>query len=411
MVRLIGKNKSVLKSAGSVSAGNKSVNNLLALFEGLATAGSITGVWNMNELYNSVLNSDWIADQTATTARAQSGGTMTLNSVSLGSYDYTYVGGNENITSFSNGNYFTSTADSRSALVYIDGDLTIASGQTFIPSNRKLFTAIYVKGNLAVNGTISMSSRGANHSPAGSPLSSGNIKLIADGTYSSVPNPQIPSSGGSGGAASAEAQSNDDKAGNAGSAGSAGGTGGGGGGGAGVGGANPAGYNGRAKGGAGAAGTSFSGGPGGGGAVDLTGGPLDSNTTGLGGESNGGAGGAASPGPSHYSAEGGAGNPGGQGKDADGNQPAANGNDGTGGILIIYVEGNYSGSGAVEASGRNNYGEGGSTGGGSVSIFVKGTDGGPTPTAAGGTTANTEVIDGAIGGNGGAGTARKMAYT
>ena len=83
MVRLIGKNKSVLKSAGSVSAGNKSVNNLLALFEGLATAGSITGVWNMNELYNSVLNSDWIADQTATTARAQAGGTMTLNSVNF----------------------------------------------------------------------------------------------------------------------------------------------------------------------------------------------------------------------------------------------------------------------------------------------------------------------------------------
>ena len=148
MVRLIGKNKSVLKSAGSVSAGNKSENDLLALLEGLATAGSITGVWNMNELYNSVLNSDWIDDQTATTARAQSGGTMTLNSVSLGSYDYTYIGGDENITSFSNGNYFTSTADSRSALIYVDGDLTIASGQNFIPSNRKLFTAIYVKGNL-----------------------------------------------------------------------------------------------------------------------------------------------------------------------------------------------------------------------------------------------------------------------
>ena len=202
MVRLIGKNKSVLKSAGSVSAGNKSVNDLLVLFEGFATAGSITGIYNMKELYNDVLNSDWIDDQTATTARAQSGGTMTLNSVSLGSYDYTYIGGDENITSFSNGNYFTSTADSRSALIYVDGDLTIASGQNYIPSNRKLFTAIYVKGNLAVEGSISMSQRGSNH--GGVPVSAGNIKLIADGTYSSVPNPQIPSGGGSAGAASAE---------------------------------------------------------------------------------------------------------------------------------------------------------------------------------------------------------------
>ena len=60
MVRLIGKNKSVLKSAGSVSAGNKSVNDLLVLFEGFATAGSITGIYNMKELYNDVLNSDLV---------------------------------------------------------------------------------------------------------------------------------------------------------------------------------------------------------------------------------------------------------------------------------------------------------------------------------------------------------------
>ena len=411
MVRLIGKNKSVLKSAGSVSAGNKSVNDLLVLFEGFATAGSITGVWNMNELYNSVLNSDWIDDQTAATARAQSGGTMTLNSVSLGSYDYTYIGGDENITSFSNGNYFTSTEDSRSALIYVDGDLTIASGQTFIPSNRKLFTAIYVKGNLDVDGTISMSLRGANHSPSGSSVTKGAVKLIANGTYSSVPNPVIAEDGGGGGAVSATAQSNDDKAGNVGSNGSGGGTGGGGGGGAGVGGNNPSGYSGQCRGGAGAAGTSFSGGPGGGGAVDLTSGSLAPGRIGDNGDANGGTGGDANPSPSHYSGEGGAGNPGGNGKGASGNAPAANGRDGTGGCLVIFVEGNYTGDGAVEAKGRNNFGEGGSSGGGHVSIFVKGTDSGPTPSAAGGVTDNNEVIDGAIGGNGGAGTARKMAYS
>lgn len=412
MPRLIGKDKSDLKSTGSVTAGNLSKADLLTLFQDLRTKGSITGVWSMNELYNSVVESTWIDDLNPSTARATSGGTMTLNSVSLGSYDYTYINTAESISSFSNGNYFTTTEDSRSALIYVDGDLTIASGQTFIPSNRKLFTAIFVNGNLDVDGTISMSLRGANHgSSPGSSVTKGAVKLIANGTYSSVPNPIISEDGAGGGAVTATAQSNDDKAGNVGSNGSGGGTGGGGGGGAGVGGNNPGGYNGQAKGGAGATGTSFSGGPGGGGAVDLTGGSLDSTQTGASGSANGGQGGKGSPNPSHYSAEGGAGNPGGQGTDADGDQPVTNGKDGTGGCLVIFVEGNYTGDGDIEAKGRNNNGEGGSSGGGHVSIFVKGTDNGPTPSAAGGVTDNNEVIDSAIGGNGGAGTARKMAYS
>jgi hypothetical protein len=412
MGRLVGKPKSVWKTAGSFTAGNKSVNNLLALFDGMRVRGSITGIWDMQELYKEEAADDWIDNQLASTARAQTGGSMSLNSVSLGDYDYTYVAGDENITSFSNGNYFTTTQDSKSALVYIDGDMTVASGQTFIPSHRKIFTAIYVSGNLAVNGSISMTARGCNHSPGGSPRSAGNIKLIADGTYSSVPNPQIPSSGGSAGAASAEAHSSSDQQGGTGGAGSSGGTGGGGGGGAGVGGANPGGYSGRAKGGVGAAGSSFSGGPGGGGATDLTNGPIGpGNKVGFSGVSNGGAGGAAGNGPSHYDASGGTGNPGGQGKDADGNNPGTNGTDGTGGILVIYVEGNYTGSGTVVAQGTKGHGEGGSSGGGSISIFVKGTDSGPTPSAAGGVQATVHAIDGAYGGAGGAGTARKMAYT
>ena len=411
MVRLIGKNKSVLKSAGSISAGNKSANDLLVLLEGLASAGSITGIWNMNELYNSVVNSNWIDDLTADTSRAQAGGTMTLNSVSLGSYDYTYIGGDENITSFSNGNYFTSTEDSRSALIYVDGNLTIASGQTFIPSNRKLFTAIYVKGNLDVDGTISMTSRGANHSPSGSPRDNARIQIIADGTYSSVPNPHIPAGGGSGGAQSPAARSQSDTAGNDGAANPAGGAGRGGGGGAGVGGNNNSGYAGTCKGGAGAQWTSFSGGPGGGGATDLTSpSTLNADRTGSNGVDKGGAGGAACTQPSHYHAHGGSGNPGGQGHGAPGADPQQNGNAGTGGVLVIYVEGDYTGSGDVEAKGAGGNGEGGASGGGTVTIFVKGTDNGPTPSAAGGT-ALGGAIDSATGGVGGAGTARKLAYT
>ena len=72
--------------------------------------------------------------------------------------------------------------------------------------------------------------------------------------------------------------------------------------------------------------------------------------------------------------------------------------------------GGSSGSGSVVAAGVGGNGEGGATGGGSVSIFVKGTDSGPTPTAAGGAALGS-AIDSATGGTGGAGTARKMAYT
>jgi hypothetical protein len=342
--RLIGKAKSTLKTAGTVTFGAKTENDLLALFQNAVTAGSITGVYSMQEVYQDELNDDWIADQKATTARAQTGGAMTLNSVSLGNYDYTYVGGNQTVSSFSNSDYFTTTADSKSALVYIDGDFTIDSGQVFVPSNRKLFTAIYVNGNLTVNGKIVMDSRGANHSPAGSPRSSANIKLISPGTYSGVPDPQIPSSGGSAGSGTTASPGTINAQGTAGAAGSAGGTGGGGGGNATIGGSTYGG--GPSTGGSGSAGTSFSGGSGGGGTASLTAQPSP-NTNGGNATSNGGKGGDSAPSPTHYSSGGGSGNPGGQGRGAGGNnEPESNGVEGTGGVLIIYVVGDYSGSGA-----------------------------------------------------------------
>ena len=79
----------------------------------------------------------------------------------------------------------------------MNGNLTINSGQTFIPSVRKLFTVLYVTGNLVVNGSISMTGRGANHSGTGS---SGGATTAVDirigtGTFSAVVNPQIPAAG------------------------------------------------------------------------------------------------------------------------------------------------------------------------------------------------------------------------
>jgi hypothetical protein len=306
------------------------------------------------------------------------GGTLTINSQSLGSYDYTIKSGDQTISSFTAGDWFTTTEDTRSSLIAVNGNLTINAGQTFTPSVRKLFTCIYVNGNLTVNGSISMSSRGANHSAT----SAAAIKLISNGTYQGVTNPQIPATGGAG----VGVNSN-------GTAGTDGGTGAGGGG---V-------KSGSGGGGAGAAGTSFSGGAAGGSSWNAFAGN---------GAANGGAGGNSGCGGSGGNA-GGAGNPAGSPCNS-----GTAGSNGTGGVLIIFVTGTYSGTGSITASGATGGGctgdchaAGSGSGGGSVSIFCTTNSTGPTPTATGGSRGN-------MGGNGGdriqglfggAGTARIMA--
>jgi hypothetical protein len=360
-------------TASSVSAGNKSATDLKALFESLISIGSASGVWDIRALYSKVKNSVWPAS--VANAIAQSGGTMTLNSVSLGSYDYTFYSSSQTVSSYSNADYFTTTEDSRSALIYINGDLTINSGQTFIPSNRKLFTALYINGNLTNNGTISMTARGANHSGSGSNISAGAIR-IATGTFGGVTDPNVPSSGGGGGGLDS-----------AGSNGSNGGTGGGGGG---------ANNNGGSAAGSGSAGTSFTGGTG---AGEHNGG----GGTPTSGNANGGQGGNGAGNTNHH---GGTGNPG--GVDGGGGGTNYNGTDGTGGVLMIFVKGTLSGSGTVVANGVNastgadpgKFGGagGGSSGGGSATLIYNTDSSTVTITANGGS----------AGRNGGAGTARKL---
>ena len=314
------------------------------------------------------------------------GGTLTINSVPLGSYDYVIKKGNQTVSSFVNTDWFTTSQDTRSAIIVVDGNLTINSGQTFIPSNRKLFTFIYVKGNLTINGTISMTQRGANHSgtgTSGGATTAGAIR-IATGTFSSVVNPQIPAAGGSGAPASGGT-------GNSGTAGTAGGTGGGGSGSTGSGG----------TGGAGAPGTSFSGGPGGGGrgASGATNAPA--------GEPNGGKGGDATSGGNYTGS--GTGNPGGAGIGSFTTRS------GTGGVLVIICTGVLSGTGAVTAAGEGGGtssgsggtdGNGGASGGGSVTILYGSDSSTITPSASGGASLGG---GGPNGGAGGAGTARKLA--
>ena len=310
------------------------------------------------------------------------GGALTLNSLSVGNYEVTARKTSTTISSFVDSDWFTSTKDTTSSWIIVNGNLTINAGQTLIPTNRKLFTVVYVTGNLTLNGGISMTARGANHSgtgDSGGATTAANIR-IGTGTFGAVTNPQIPAAGGSGGARAAAgvfpiSGKND------GTAGTNGGTGGGGSGQA---------FNSGTTSGAGASGTCFSGGGGGGGQNNGTGGDAVAN-----GGRGGAAGGAATAG--------GTGNPGGAGT---GGANGPDGNSGTGGTLIVIVEGTLSGTGTIAANGvsgnvASGQVAGGASGGGSVTILYKTDSSSITPTATGGT--------GSGAGAGGDGTARKLA--
>src|SRR6202048_4608264 len=197
------------------------------------------------------------------------GGTLTINSNALGNYGYSKFTGNQTVSAFSSSTFFTSAADSESAFVIVNGNLTINAGQIFQPANRKLFTVIYVTGNLAVNGQIAMDQRGANHSATGSNLTAADI-LIASGTFSGVSNPKVPAAGSARGAAVAGGG----VAGNQGADSANDGSTGGGGSGA---------DRNSGGSGAGAAGTGFTGGSGGGGGDQLSGAGGSGGTEGGGG--------------------------------------------------------------------------------------------------------------------------------
>jgi len=239
------------------------------------------------------------------TSNPSPGGTLVINGQAIGSYDYT-IKRSLRLNSFTENEWFTSAEDSRCALIKVIGDLTINAGVTFMPNARKLFTVLYVTGDLTLNGEISMSSRGAESATSSTsiPIYTGN--LVEEDTV--VVDPYIPVSGSDG--ATSVSSSNGTVDGNAGATAptktASRATGGGGGGGI-----RQNLNNGQTTtGGAGSSGSSFSGGSGGGGAW--------SNQGGSGGNAspNGGAGGAGYinvTSTNDPSAGGGAGNPGGVG--------------------------------------------------------------------------------------------------
>jgi hypothetical protein len=352
---------------------------------------------SVTDIYTMVQNIETVYASTALTPKAM--GSLTLGSTTFTNYDLTVAQGNTTVSAFSASTWFTSTEDTSPAWIVVNGDLTINGGQTFTPAVRKLFTVLYVTGNLVVNGSISMTARGANHSGTGN--SSGSVAAasipIATGTYSGIGNPVVPAAGGAGGTTQSTDYPNPYRTlAGAGLNGSGGGTGGGG--------AGPAfkasvGYVGN-----GSAGTSFTGGSGGAGISEN----IATKNTVIDARTNGGAGGA---GISSTSG-GGTGNPGGSGGGG------LTGTSGTGGILIVICGGTISGSGTIQANGVTaasaaGYVTGGSSGGGSVTVLFK-TSCSITPTANGGNGNIQLTIGSGAGaitfgnGGGGTGTARNL---
>ena len=267
-------------------------------------------------------------------------------------------------------------------------NLTINAGVTLTTQYRCCGLVLIVDGDLTVNGTISMTARGAHFQPNGGhriknellpakdvvyeidiPATADEIAafllrekrryhsldelpaivrptLYCRGPHGNVYTPAdmgvVPSIGGAGGAGVSNG------AGTAGTAGLGRRCGGGG-----AGGRRADGYSGYFS-GSGSAGTCYSGGSGGGGS--------NQTSNGSAGAGYGGAGGAGA-----VSCGGGSGNPGGGG--------GGTGESGTGGLLVIVCTGNIViGSGGIvsangSAGAASSYGGGGGSGGGSVNVF------------------------------------------
>jgi hypothetical protein len=107
------------------------------------------------------------------TPRALPAGNLVVNGSELGKLDIAVIPGqtinNVSENALINNTLFSQTKDIASAWIIVKGNLNLAN-VTLQPSQRKLFTVIYVTGDLTFDegtATISMTQRGANHSGTG----------------------------------------------------------------------------------------------------------------------------------------------------------------------------------------------------------------------------------------------------
>ncbi len=241
------------------------------------------------------------------------------------------------------------TADERTLIIIAKENLIIPQGYTFTPQVRKRGMYVFVNGSLIVEGSLSMTARGAH--AAGQ-----DVFIHEDNDNGMI---SVSAEGGNGGARFAIRRGRGQNNGNNGNNGETGGGG--------SGGANHEGrYNGWARGGAGSRGTSYSGGSGGGGShvVSRASPPWEDANI------DGGRGGYGRHWGFGRSGSGGSGNPGG------GSRTGHVGNNGTGGLLVVYSNDNIivANSGSIRANGVNGRwarGGGGASGGGSINLIYE----------------------------------------
>ena len=422
-----------------------------------------SGVYNIKEYQKMASSGEWLVerptlvrntrptllatqyDTTAPISSVIKSGRMYLNKKFAGMYDFAYFDGNvdlnntENSGSVFDAMFFTGNQDTHWALIYINGNLELDYPNIIRPPVRKLGMCIYTTGNMILNGIVSMTNRGANHSGKGT--SHGYTAALAiplNGTLS------IPAVGGAGGGrATSGSGSQGTGAGNYTNAGTAAGGSGTGtycGSGGGASGSATVAVNGTTvQSGAGSDGSCFSGGGSGAGVMVYTGNnsihgaQADSRHD---AEPAGGAGGQAqNTVEATYGSSGGAGNPGGyrrkSNNDIVGHEygermedhdvghataqsrpySSVDGMNGTAGTCVLMCAGTYSGGGKLRSSGKISWryhdgivGGAGGSGGGGIFISLYGTDSsGPTPTCAGGDQGNYYAGTNA----GGAGTGLK----
>lgn len=273
-------------------------------------------------------------------------------------------------------------------------DLTINSSVTVTVDQPCRGMLIYCTGDCEINGTLSMTKRGALRNPTDVSSTGLRLPIFITGQTETLSAADF---AGTGSTAPGVVANQDGIAGDGkiftitkvGAAAHGGGGGGGGGtsnaGSAGTAGQSGGGGGGASNGGSGGSSTCFSGGSGGGGRYwgDCGCSPFD-------GIDYGGAGGAGCACYGHNSSVGGAaGNPGVNGYGSEGSGYPTAGLDGTGGLLILIVGGDLSGSGTIEAKGATaGYGHhagGGASGGGNIIVLHAGSYGSSlTLTAAGG---------------------------
>ena len=256
--------------------------------------------------------------------------------------------GNFSSTGNTTHDQFTSILDG-DPVVLTYNNFTINAGHTVTTTNRCKGLYLNILGDLTVNGTLSMTARGAKSAGKYIIIDKDNKRVY----YNSSLDPSFDYSpyeiiGAIGGLAHTARNLN----GNPGVNGACGGGGCGH-----VGSASNCGFGGN--------GTSFSGGAGGGGK------PSQSASLSGNGGANGGAGGAAATHGS-YKVGGGAGNPGGSKTNG-----GTNGQDGTGGLMILFVKGNITigTNGSIQSNGSrggNGYAAGGGSGAGAIHIFHRG---------------------------------------